>query len=120
MEQRENNWFEHWIVVGSVSAEAHSMIHSVDGRVEDIHPLTGPHLVMVCLLYDEAEGDRDINVHLDGSGKTLRIDVTCPGNPRGAQLVIHSSFGALSIVQESVENLVMVTEAEWFEIDSTL
>ena len=118
MEPRENNWFEHWLVVGSISSEARSIVHSVGGRVEDVQPLNGPHLVLVCLPYDETGNDeRAISVRLDAARKALSVDVTCSDNPRGAHLIVYASTGVESIEQESVNDLVMVTEAEWFDID---
>ena len=118
MEPKENIWFEHWLAVGSISAEARSKVYSVGGKVEDVHPQAGPHLVLVCLPYDESgNDDRILRIKSDAAGKTVTIDVICSDTSCNIQLVISTSTGVEALFQESINDLVMVTESEWFDID---
>lgn len=118
MEPKENVWFEHWLAVGSISAEARHKIYSIGGRVEDVHLQTGPHLFLVCLPYDESgNDDRILSIKPDATGKTLTIDVLCSDNSLSIQLVVYTSTGVASLFQESINDLVMVTESEWLDIE---
>lgn len=124
-EESHEGWLEHWLAVGSASSKAVDALESLGCKVEygrSNH--SGTPIVLVCLLYDEPEDnergftiDEVIPLTPPHGGAYLEIEISSPDKPYSGVFIVCSKrvAKAKSIIQESVTDLELITQGEWFD-----
>ena len=114
------NWLEHWMCVGRVSKKAQELVESVGGKVVYMSAFAGhsPSVALVCFLYDDPpDDDQGYSIKNDEENHVLEIEAST-ADVHSCNLVVYSKSDDIApIVQQSVTDLVMITQGEWFEMD---
>jgi hypothetical protein len=113
-EDMDEEWLEHWIVVGKVSDKAKEAIELVNGKVEPMYTrFSSCVATAVCFLYAEPEDD-DVGFVHGNDGKALKLDVFSADEH--ITLVLYSIYPNPDRDVSDVTGLHLVAEEEWFKI----